>query len=101
MKKTLCSVVAALMLFVAIVPAQAAAMQEEEPSSTAIVFDVLFTRPLGIVATALGAAVFVIGLPFTIPTRSVSLAADKLIADPIRFTFKRPVGDLDDVNSGY
>ena len=101
MKKTLCALIAAFTLFASIVPAQAAPMQDEAPSSTAIVFDVLFTRPLGIVATAVGTAVFIVGLPFTIPTRSVGMTADKLIADPIRFTFKRPVGDLDDFNSGY
>lgn len=101
MKKTLCALIAAITLFASIIPAQAASMHDEEPSSTAIVFDVLFTRPLGIVAAAVGTAVFIVGLPFTIPTRSVGMTADKLIADPIRFTFKRPVGDLDDVNGGY
>ncbi|HBG45943.1 MAG TPA: hypothetical protein DDW94_03040 [Deltaproteobacteria bacterium] len=96
MKRTVSALIAALMLSIAVFPAQAAGVQEDEPTSSAIVFDILLVRPLGIVATALGAAVFVVGLPFTIPTRSVGLAADKLVADPVRFTFKRPVGDLDD-----
>lgn len=87
----------AVMLAFAAMPAGAATMQEE-PSSTAIIFDVLITRPLGIVATAVGAAVFVVGLPFTIPTRSVGLAADKLVVDPLAFTFRRPVGQVDSFN---
>lgn len=87
----------AVMLSLAAVPAEAATM-EEEPSSTAIVFDVLITRPLGLVATAVGAAVFIVGLPFTIPTRSVGVAAEKLVVDPLAFTFRRPVGQMDNFN---
>lgn len=94
LKRTVAFLLAALMLALACSPAQAATM-EEEPSSTAIVFDVLITRPLGLVATAVGAGVFIVGLPFTIPTRSVGVAADKLIVDPLRFTFRRPVGEMD------
>lgn len=101
MKKTLCALFAALMLFTSIAPAQAATTQDDEPSSTAIVFDVLFTRPLGIVATAVGAVVFVIGLPFTIPSKTVGISADKLVTDPLRYTFTRPVGDIDGINTGY
>ncbi len=103
MKKTLCALVAALTLFAAAVPARATTAYDEEPTSGAIVFDVLFTRPLGIVATAVGAVVFVIGLPFTIPSKTVGLSADKLINDPARYTFIRPVGELNSYNnaSGY
>lgn len=94
LKRTVAFLLAAVMLSLAAVPAGAATM-EQEPSSTAIVFDVLITRPLGIVATAVGAAVFIVGLPFTIPTRSVGVAAEKLVADPLKFTFRRPVGEMD------
>lgn len=92
-KRTVAILLAALMLLAAL-PARAATM-EDEPSSTAIAFDVLLTRPLGLAATVVGAAVFLVGLPFTIPTRSVGLSADKLVADPLRFTFRRPVGEMD------
>ncbi len=97
LKRTVAFLLAALMLTLAYSPAQAATI-EEEPSSSAIVFDVLITRPLGLVATAVGAGVFIAGLPFTIPTRSVAVAADKLIVDPLRFTFRRPVGEMDYFN---
>lgn len=98
-KRTVAVLLVAVMLSLTVVPAEAATMAEE-PSSTAIVFDVLITRPLGIVATAVGAAVFIVGLPFTIPTRSVGLAAEKLVVDPLAFTFRRPVGQIDSFN-GY
>lgn len=97
LKRTVAFLLAAIMLSLAALPAGAATM-EEEPSSTAIVFDILITRPLGIVATAVGAAVFIVGLPFTIPTRSVGVAAEKLVVDPLAFTFRRPVGDIDNYN---
>lgn len=97
LKRTIAFLLAAIMLSLSALPAQAATM-EEEPSSTAIVFDVLITRPLGLVATAVGAAVFIVGLPFTIPTRSVGVAAEKLVVDPLAFTFRRPVGHIDNFN---
>lgn len=68
-----------------------------EPSGGAIMFDVLITRPLGLVATAVGTTVFVIGLPFTIPTGSVGISAKKLIVEPLGFTFRRPVGEVHDI----
>lgn len=96
MKSTLSALLAALMLSFTVYPVHAAAKEMPGPSSSAIVFDVLFARPLGIVATAVGTAVFIVGLPFTIPARSVGVAAEKLIADPLKYTFTRPVGALDD-----
>jgi hypothetical protein len=96
MKRTVSALLAALVLFFAVTPAHAAStMEKEEPSSSEIIFDVLIGRPLGIVATVLGTAVFIVGLPFTIPARSVGVTADKLIADPFKYTFARPVGDID------
>lgn len=94
LKKTIAFLLITIMLSLTALPVEAATM-EEEPSSTAIVFDVLITRPLGIVATAVGTAVFIVGLPFTIPTRSVGVAAEKLVVDPLAFTFRRPVGHID------
>lgn len=96
MKRTVSALLAALVLFLAVTPAEASStMEKGEPSSTEIIFDVLIGRPLGIVATVLGTAVFIVGLPFTIPARSVGVTADKLIADPFKYTFARPVGDID------
>jgi hypothetical protein len=38
----------------------------------------------------------VIALPFTIPSGSVDRAAEELVKKPIRYTFKRPLGELPD-----
>ena len=57
--------------------------------------DGLIARPLGLVASVLGAVVFVVTLPFTLPSKSVDSAAKELVAVPAQYTFKRPLGQFD------
>jgi len=57
--------------------------------------DILFARPIGIVAGVLGSAVFVVSLPFTIPTGGVGDAADMFIVRPFQFSFVRQFPDED------
>ena len=96
-KRTVAFLLTAIMLSVAAIPAGAATIKQE-PSSTAVVYDVLLMRPLGLVATTVGTAMFIVALPFTIPSRSVKVAADKLVVAPFNFTFRRPIGDMDYFN---
>jgi len=37
----------------------------------------------------------VVTLPLSIPTRSVDKAAQKLVVDPAKYTFVRPLGQID------
>ena|SRR5215831_12815120 len=67
----------------------------EDVSAEAIIVDGLLLRPGGLVATIVGTAVFVAILPFTIPTKSVDKTAQKLVVDPARYTFVRPLGQID------
>lgn len=46
----------------------------------------------GLVATVLGSAVFVVGLPFTLLNGSTGQAAQKLVVEPAQYTFTRPLG---------
>jgi hypothetical protein len=64
-------------------------------SAEAIIVDGLVLRPAGVVATIVGATVFVVILPFSIPTKSVDKAAQKLVVDPARYTFVRPLGQIE------
>jgi hypothetical protein len=57
--------------------------------------DLLAARPLGIAAGIGGSAVFVVTLPFTLPSGSVGDAADMFIAQPFQFSFLREVPDPD------
>jgi hypothetical protein len=65
-----------------------------ESSPGAMLADLVFLRPLGIAGMALGVAVFIVSLPFTLPTKSVNKAAQKLVVDPATYTFARPLGQM-------
>jgi hypothetical protein len=54
----------------------------------------LVLRPVGIVATAVGSVFFIISLPFSALANNVDTAGEKLVKDPFRFTFKRPIGEF-------
>lgn len=94
MKKT--AVMMMLAVFLAVSTASYAKENMKEPpgpSGEAMVFDIILARPLGLVTLVAGSAIFIVGLPFTIPTGSVKSSARKLVADPFEFTFMRPVGE--------
>jgi hypothetical protein len=57
--------------------------------------DLLVARPLGIAAAIGGSAVFVVTLPFTLPSGSVGDAANMFIVQPFQFSFLREVPDED------
>ncbi|MGH8671180.1 MAG: hypothetical protein ACREUA_03955 [Burkholderiales bacterium] len=66
-----------------------------QPSGEAMVLDLVLLRPLGIIATAVGSAVFVVSLPFSLPSGSADAAARELIGVPAKYTFFRPLGQID------
>jgi hypothetical protein len=66
----------------------------KEPTAEAMLADIFVLRPFGIAATVLGSVAFVVSLPFTLPTRSVDKAAQKLVVDPAKYTFTRPLGHM-------
>jgi hypothetical protein len=57
--------------------------------------DLFLVRPIGLVGSVLGAAVFVVSLPFTLPTGSTGDAAKELLGKPLEYTFNRPLGEFD------
>jgi hypothetical protein len=67
----------------------------ESSSAEAMVFDFLFLRPLGVAATAAGGTFFVISLPFSAMGNNTGQAARKLMVEPAKFTFSRPLGQLE------
>jgi ABC-type Co2+ transport system permease subunit len=64
----------------------------EEPSMLAMTGDLLIARPVGLVTTVAGAAVFLVSLPFTALGGNVAEAADTLVIGPARTTFVRCLG---------
>lgn len=57
--------------------------------------DALVVRPAGLAATAVGAAIFVVALPFAAIAGDVDRTARALVGAPARFTFKRKLGDFE------
>ena len=56
--------------------------------------DLVVMRPLGIIATAVGSIAYVISLPFSLGGGNEEEARQKLIIEPAKYTFTRPLGDL-------
>jgi hypothetical protein len=69
---------------------------DNTPSSGAIAADIVLLRPLGLAGTVLGTALFVVGLPFEALSGDISGPAERLVAQPAKFTFSRPLGDTGD-----
>jgi hypothetical protein len=55
--------------------------------------DLLVARPIGVAAGIVGTGVFILSLPFTIPTRSVDEAAQMFVVKPFKFSFVRKFPD--------
>jgi hypothetical protein len=64
----------------------------EERSAESMVFDVTLVRPLGIVGIVVGTGAFILSLPFSALGSNTDEAFERLMADPARYTFKRPLG---------
>ncbi len=67
---------------------------DEENSGALMTADFILARPLGIVATVFGCAVFVVSLPFSALGGNIKQASQKLIKEPATFTFTRPLGEF-------
>jgi hypothetical protein len=90
-------VVPALTAALCAVPAYAIDQEQvgREPTTNEVLADGLIARPLGLVGTVIGAAAWVVTLPFTLPSSSTARAADALVTRPGRYTFLRPIGQMD------
>ena len=63
----------------------------------AIPADILLVRPVTLVGTVVGTALFIVALPFSIPSGSVKTTANRLIVEPFKWTFTRPLGEFDEM----
>jgi hypothetical protein len=65
---------------------------QEDPSALAMVSDAVLVRPMGLVFTVIGAAVFVVTLPFSALGGNVGQAGKTLVGGPFETTFIRCLG---------
>lgn len=68
------------------------------PPAFAMIGDLVIARPLLIAATAVGAGLFVVSLPFTALGGNVGAAGKALVVDPGKAAFVRCLGCIE---SGY
>lgn len=67
---------------------------DDNVSAASMAADIVVIRPLGVVSVVAGTAVFLVSLPFSALGGNVKAASKKLVADPVKFTFQRPLGDF-------
>lgn len=68
---------------------------KEPPDPAVMVFDLIVTRPLGLVATIGGSAFFIVSLPFSALGGNTEDAWESLVVSPATYTFTRPLGGFD------
>ena len=68
---------------------------EKDRDAGAMFADLVFTRPVSFIASIVGGATFIISVPFSGIGGNMEQAADKLIADPVKHTFHRPLGQFE------
>lgn len=64
----------------------------KRPSYGAVMGDALFVRPITLVATVVGAVVWVVTSPLTAVTGTIGEAGQTLVVDPFATTFYRCLG---------
>ena len=67
---------------------------EAEPSAAAMIVDVVPVRVLSFCGLVIGTVSYVVTLPLSYATDSHQLAAKKMVIEPARYTFTRPLGDF-------
>jgi hypothetical protein len=67
----------------------------DDTSADAMILDLVILRPAGLVAVIGGSVAFVLSLPFSALGGNVGEAAEKLVVDPARYTFVRPLGHVE------
>lgn len=69
---------------------------DESPSAAAMAVDLLIVRPLGLVASVVGIGLFVVQLPFAVLSGDLpNDPANKLVSEPLAYTFTRPLGVME------
>lgn len=86
---------AALLATLCTVPAQAQdRFEARDLTPESMAADAVIVRPLGICATALGTALWFVGLPFAAFGGNAEESFKTMVGKPAKFTFERPLGDF-------
>lgn len=91
----------AALVLTCIISVPAMAGPEDAPSAEAVAIDIIVARPLGVVITGVGAALFIVSLPFSLLGRNVGEAGKALVGGPAKETFLRCLGCSRDRSASY
>jgi len=69
-------------------------VDSSEPTGGEMLADALLLRPFMLVGSLFTMATFVVSLPFSALGGNVGESAQKLVVDPLKYTFVRPLGDI-------
>ena len=69
---------------------------DQQPDRIDMMLDGFLVRPAMLAYTLVSTAGVVVTLPFTAIAGDTPEAADRLVARPVRYTFLRPLGDMND-----
>jgi len=98
-KKSLVFLIAAVLLFTwtasPVLAKRKQSITGEDRNAVSMMFDLVILRPLGLAATVIGTAFFVVSLPFSVLGGNTGEAAKKLMVEPAKYTFTRPLGAED------
>ena len=93
---TTVSTVGAAPMAVAPMPASEELPPDDSPSAGAMVVDLILIRPVSLVATLLGSVLFIVQLPLDLIQNTPPVnPAQKLVVEPARYTFTRPLGQME------
>lgn len=95
--KRLVVLVCAIAIFLAPAASSSFAAPGNEPddlTTEKMAADLVAVRPLGIVSTIAGCALYVFSLPFSLPGGNASAVWESAVVKPAKFTFDRPLGDF-------
>jgi hypothetical protein len=78
-------------------PARAAdeSVIDNAPSAEAMTFDLFIMRPLSLVGTVVGTAIYIVALPFNLVTLNLAEPGRRLVVEPAKYTFTRELGNLE------
>jgi hypothetical protein len=65
------------------------------PTGEQMALVLVIVRPLSLVGTVVGTAVFIVALPFNALTLNFKDPARRLVLEPAKYTFVRRLGDLE------
>ncbi len=69
--------------------------QASDTSAGMMMVDTFVVRPAMLVTTVVGAATWLVSLPFTALGGNIGQAGDALVVRPAKYTFVRPLGEFD------